>query len=153
MADTEFDDFMDTEDDFEDSDDEDGKIIDITDHLKWTLHITTVPPSYNVPNNLYDMLNSTDLSSDDEQGITMQVMSDSDDDEVKINPYWSKIVIDELQNPMTVNETDMDLMPDLEAVSDSGTSEDSIQFIYTPSPSPCLIHKTSAGHKMSRCMK
>ena len=156
MADSEFDDFMDTADDFEDSDDEDGKIIDVTDHLKWVLHITTVPPSYDVPNNLYDMLNTTDSSSDDEQGVTMQVMSDSDDDEVEINPYWSKIIVDELQelgNPMMVNEIDMDSMPDMEAVSDSGTSEDSIQFIYTPLPSPCLVHKESAGHEISRCMK
>ena len=102
------------------------------------------------------MLNMTDSSSDDEQGIAMQVMSDSNDNEVEINPYWSKIIVDELQelgNPMMVNEIDMDLMPDLEAVSDSRTSEDSIQFIYTPSPSPCSIHKNSAGHKMSRCMK
>ena len=86
----------------------------------------------------------------------MQVGSDSDDDEVEINPYWCRVVIYELQglgNPMIVDETDTGSMPNLEAVSDSETSEDSVQFIYTPPPSPCSTCQRSVQHKMSGCME
>jgi hypothetical protein len=156
MADTEFDDFMDTEDNFEDEDDDDDEIIDITDHLKRVLHIPTVPPPYDIHDDLSDMLDSTDSSSDDEQGVAMQVMSDSDNDKVEINPYWCKIIVDELQglgNPTIVSETDTESMPDLESVSDSETSEDSVQFVYTPPPSRCSVYKGSVKDEVNGCME
>ena len=46
--------------------------------------------------------------------------------------------------------TDPD-MPDLQTVSDSDTSEDSVKFIYTPPPSPCSECEASK-HDMNNCM-
>ena len=105
------------------------------------------------------MLNSTDSSSEDEQrdrGVAMQVVSDSDNDEVEINPYWCRIIVDKLQglgNPIVVDkniDSDTDSMPGLEPVSDSETS---VQFIYTPPPSPWSAHLGSVEHEMSDCME
>ena len=107
-------------DDYEEDEGEENEVLNLTDHLKKLLHISTVPPPYDVPNDLNDMLNSDDTSSDDDQGVAMQVISESDEDEVEIDPYWCKIVVDELQglgNPTIVDEmnTDPD-MPDLQSV-------------------------------------
>ena len=51
----------------------------------------------------------------------MKVSSESDN-EVEINPYWSKIKIDELQklgDPMEFSLLDMDSIPDLVSLSKS----------------------------------
>ena len=51
---------------------------------------------------------------------------------MEVNPYWSKIKVDELQgvgNPMEVLFSDTASMPDLESVLDS---EESIVFKLTP---------------------
>ena len=86
MADTEFDDFIDTMDDSEEEEGEENEVLNLIDRLKKLFRITTVPSPYNVSNDLKDILDLVDTSSDDDQGAAMQVMSESDDDEVEIDP-------------------------------------------------------------------
>ena len=69
----------------------------------------------------------------------MKVSSESDN-KVEINPYWSKIKIDELQklgDPMELSLSDTDSIPDLVSLSESEISEESIVFILTPTNSSC----------------
>ena len=71
----------------------------------------------------------------------MKVLSESDN-KVEINPYWSKIDIDELQklgNLMEFSLSDMDSMPDLVSISGSEASQESVIFILTPLNSTCSI--------------
>ena len=140
MADDEFNDFEISDDDlfiFEES--ENSKVSDLTTRLKWILKIPDSPqyivyPDDN-PNNSLDKRSFTD-SSDDEQGaVAMQILSESDS-EIEIDPYWSKVKIDELQglgNPMKTVFSD-DPMSDLESASESG---DSVVFVLTPLNSLC----------------
>ena len=78
-----------------------------------------------------DATNFTD-SSDDKQGATtMKVLSESDN-EVEIDPYWSKITVDKLQklgNSMELSLEDNDSIPNLESMSES---EESVIFVLTP---------------------
>ena len=69
----------------------------------------------------------------------MKVSSGSDN-KVEINPYWSKIKIDELQkpgDPMEFSLSDTDSIPDLVSLSESEIWEESIVFILTPTNSSC----------------
>ena len=70
MADNEFDDFMDIGDDFEE-DYEEEEVLNLTQNLKNLLHITTIPSPYDVSNDLNDMLDSINTSSDDKKDIAM----------------------------------------------------------------------------------
>ena len=143
MADDEFNDFEISDDDlpiFEES--EDSKVSDLTTQLKRILKIPDSPqyiryPEDN-PKDILDRRNFTD-SSDDEQGaVAMQVSSESDS-EIDIDPYWSKVKIDELQglgNPMEAIVSD-DFKPDLGNTSESEGSQDSVIFVLTPPNSFC----------------
>jgi hypothetical protein len=118
MADDEFDDFVVTDDD-----------------LKRILKITEPPQllqyPYDNPNDLNSMLESTmdSSGSDDDEGgaVAMQVESESDS-EVDIDPYWSKVTVDELQGlgkPIQLYDgSDTDSIPDLESVTSSEDEDD-----------------------------
>ena len=149
MADNEFDDFTISDDDlffFEDEDeDEDGNILDLTTRLKRLLKISdpakhaTYP--YDNPDYFLDARNFTD-SSDDEQGAVAMKVSSESDNEVEIDPYWFNIKVDELQNlgnPVDLLSEDTDSMPDLESLSESEMSEDSVVFVLTSANSSCAF--------------
>ena len=140
MADNEFEDFTISNDDLfffqDDEDSEEDEVTDLAVYLKKLLKITP----YNIPFNLLDIQDPTDSSDDDEKGaVAMQVSSESDN-KVEINPYWSKIKVNELQGlraPVETSSfnTDSDSMPDL--VTMSGSDDSSIIFILTPPDSCC----------------
>ena len=145
MADSEFDDFAISDDElfFFEDENEDDNTLDLTTRLKRFLKISD--PSkyaaypYDNPDYLFDARNFTD-SSDDEQGAVAMKVSSASDDEEEINPYWSKVKIDELQklgNPMEILLSDTDTMPDLVIMSGSEASGESIIFVLTPPDSPC----------------
>src|SRR5277367_791267 len=71
---------------------------DLATHLRKLLKITDTSKAvypYDNPNDLYSMLEKdTDSSDDDGAAAAMQVVSESDD-EIDIDPYWSKIAVDE----------------------------------------------------------
>ena len=64
---------------------------------------------------------------------TSSILTTSEsEEEEQINPYWTKIKVDELQgigNPMEVIFSNTDSIPDLESISEL---EDSVIFILTP---------------------
>ena len=71
---------------------------------------------------LFDFQDPSDSSDDDDKGATTMQVSLESDHKIEINPYWSKIKIDELQGLGTPVETlsfdtDSDSMPDLVAMS------------------------------------
>ena len=162
--DTEFDDFEVFEDLFEDDlgcdeheDMNDGGINIAADFEKLTISDVSkrIAYPYDNPNNLFDIKEEdTDSSDDESTAVAMQVMSDSEN-EVDIDPYWSKVTVDELQglgNPLEVHEPDTDSMPDLESVPDSINSRNSMSSLLTVPNSDCLfcgIH----GHEKSTCEK
>ena len=142
MADNEFDDFEVSDDDLFISE-EGEEVTDLTVHLKRILNIPNSPQYMpHLDDNPKDFLNKhySTNSSDDEQGaVAMQVSSESDS-EVEINPYWSKVRIDELQglgNPMETSISDK-IIPDSESTSESEISEDLVNFLLTPPNSLCL---------------
>jgi hypothetical protein len=142
MPDNEFDNFIVSDDDlfiFEDEDNKEREVVsDLATHLKKLLKISDTnnftPPCDN-PNDLFNTQDQTNSSDD----VAMQVSSESDS-KVEINPYWSKITIDELQglkNPIKAPLSNTDLMPELKDVSELDISEDSIIFIMAPPNSLC----------------
>ena len=144
IADTEFDDFRVCQNDLfllDDGTDDDNSDFNIVTHLKNLLNDSD--PSkhmgypYNDPNDFYNIQDSTDSSDDEGAAAAMQVMSDSDN-EVNIDPYWSKILVDELQgfgNPTETLNFDSDLIPELESVSGSTTLDDLMPSLLTVSDS------------------
>jgi hypothetical protein len=137
MGDTEFDDFEMTDEDLFYEDEASNELAietDLATYLKKLLKIADSSqqagyPQDN-PNDLDDMLASTTDSSDDGgDAVAMQVESESES-EVEIDPYWSKVTVDELQglgNQVTMwdgNDSDIDSIPDLESVTGLSSSED-----------------------------
>ena len=116
MTDSEFNNFTISKDDlfFFEDEDEDSSTLDLTMCLKWLLKISDpsiyIAYPYDNPDYFMDATNFTD-SSNDEQGATaIKVLSESDN-EVEIDPYWSKITVDELQklgNSMELSLEDND---------------------------------------------
>lgn len=136
IANNKFKDFEISENDlffFED----DQEVTDPAAHLKKLLKIFRKLP-YDNPHDISNIKDFTDFSDDNNKGAAaMQVASESDS-EVEINPYWSKIKVNELQglgNPIEDPGSDMDSMPDLETISELDDS--SIIFILNPPNSPC----------------
>jgi hypothetical protein len=146
MADNKFDDFTISDDDlfFFEDEDKDGNILDLTTRLKRLLKISdpakhATYPYDNFPDYFLDARNFTD-SSDDEQGAVAMKVSSESDNKVKIDPYWSNIKVDELQNlrnPMELLFKDTDSMPDLESMSKSENSEELVIFVLTSANSSC----------------
>ena len=145
MADTEFDDFRVCQDDLllldNATDDEDGDF-DIVTHLKALSSDSNRSKHIEYPYNDskdFDTQDFTDSSDDEGAAAAMQAVSDSDD-EVKIDPYWSRILADELQslgNPIKVLEYDLDLMPELDNKSVSTVLDNSMPSLLTVSDSSC----------------
>ena len=110
---------------------------------------------YDNPNNLFDIKEEdTDSSDDESTAVAMQVMSDSEN-EVDIDPYWSKVTVDELQglgNPLEIHESDTDSMPDLESVAGSIKSHNSMPSLLTVPDSECLFCGIDC-HEKSTCLK
>ena len=142
MADTEFDDFTISDEElfYMEEEEEEREVKDITAYLKKVLKISESSQCpYDNPRSIFDATEDTDSSDDEGKAVAMQVESDSDE-EPDIDPYWSKIVVDELQglgNPCKIDDVEMsdtDSLPDLEDVSDTDTdmSEDSNHFITGP---------------------
>ena len=84
---------------------------------------------YDDPDFMLNPRNFTDSSDDDDNAGAVAITADSgSEDEVEIDPYWTKVRVDELQgigNPVKILLSDTDSMPDLESVSES---EDSVMF-------------------------
>ena len=140
MANNEFEDFTISNDDLfffqDDMDSEEEDIINLSARLKKLLNI----PSYDIPFDPFDIQDPTESSDDDEKGATAMQVSSESDNEVEINPYWSKIKVDILQGlgaPVETSsfDTDSDSMPDLVTMSRSDDSL--IIFILTPPDSCC----------------
>ena len=138
MADNEFGNFTISEDDlfFFEEEDEENEVQELTNRLKKQLQIVNISKYgylYDDPDFMLNPRNFTDSSDDDENtGAAAVIIQSESEDEVEINPYWSKIKVDELQgvgNSMEVLFSDTDSMPGLESVSDS---EDSVVFKLTP---------------------
>ena len=83
-------------------------------------------------------------SSDDEQGtMAMQISSESDSN-IEINPYWSKVRVDELQglgNPMETLFSDNPML-NLESASET---DDSVIFTLIPPNSFCSMDSESGS--------
>ena len=77
-----------------------------------------------------DATNFTNSSNDKQGAATMEVSSESDN-KVKIDSYWSKIMVDKLQRLGNSMELllDDDSIPDLESISGS---EELVIFVLTP---------------------
>ena len=136
MADNEFGNFTIFEDElfFEDGD---RNIMDLTTCLKQLLkrpdpsEYVTYP--YDNPDYFLNPHNFTN-SSDNEgnSGAVAITIESESEEEGQINPYWTKIKMDELQgigNPIEVIFPGTDSIPDLKCISES---EDSVIFILTP---------------------
>ena len=94
-------------------------------------------------NDLLNRQNFTDFSDDEQGAMAMQISSESDSD-IEINPYWSKVKVDELQglgNPMKTLYSD-DPMLNLESTSES---DDSVIFVLTPPNSFCSTDSESSS--------
>ena len=136
MADNKFDDFKISEEElffFKEDNNEINK--ELTNELKQLkLSKDSKPLAYYSHNKLYDFCN-TMVSSDDDAGTATIIIDSGTKSDVKINPYWVKVTINELQGlgkPTKVLHLDTDFsMPDLETVSDS--DNDSIIFALTKS--------------------
>ena len=80
-----------------------------------------------------------DYSDDDNNatGAAAMTVESEEESETEVNPYWTKIDIDELQglgSPTTILFSDTDSMPDLVTMTDS---EDSIVFVFSGSGTSC----------------
>ena len=146
MADTKFDNFRVCQDDLllldDATDDEDGDF-DIVTHLKAlssdSNHSKHIEYPYDDPKDFFDTQDFTDSSNDEGAAAAMQAMLDSDN-EVKIDPYWSRISVDELKslgNPTKVLKYDSDSMPELDGKSVSTASDDSMPLLRTILDSSC----------------
>ena len=102
MTDSEFNDFTISKDDlfFFEDEDEDSSTLDLTMRLKRLLKISDpskyIAYPYDNLDYFMDATNFTDSSNDKQGATAMKVLSESDN-EVEIDPYWSKITVDELQ--------------------------------------------------------
>jgi hypothetical protein len=102
MADNEFDDFMVSDDDlfiYKDKYNKESKVPDLATHLKKLLKIfdTAKNPilSYDNPTNILNTRDLTDSSNNKQGAVAMQISSEFDS-KVEIDPYWSKITVNEL---------------------------------------------------------
>jgi hypothetical protein len=88
--------------------------------------------------------NFTDSSSSNNMGAVAITIKSGFEDEVEINPYWTKIKVDELQGvgkPIEVFFSDRDSMPDLDNITALGNEETGKDKL-TTFPMEFLLKKT-----------
>lgn len=71
------------------------EVMDLTAHLKRLLKISKLP--YDNPHDIFNIKDFSNSSDDDNNGVTAMQVSSESDSEIKINPYGSKVKINELQ--------------------------------------------------------
>ena len=120
MADDEFNDFTISEDDMVFSEEEDKEgIKKITSQLKEQLKIEELfkySYPYDDPDYMLNAQNFTDSSNDDDNTGAAAIIESESENKVEINPYWSRIKMNKLQEigkPMEVWFSDTDSTPDL----------------------------------------